>query len=174
MEENRQVFEADEDAYGGTNVHIKESMDSIKFIAMLRASISQWTNQEGFWYHHAEAKYLMLVYWITQTPHTIPANGSHRVSIGAVINDNGEVLVIQEKNGTFKGTGVWKLSTGVVDEWMAIEEYAAQPYIKKHEIFNKIAEICLAKKENKYNGFSKVLMTSAFSTKRTYLYYNQN
>lgn len=45
MEENRQVFEADEDAYGGMNVHIKDSMDSIKFIAMLRASITQWTNQ---------------------------------------------------------------------------------------------------------------------------------
>ncbi|KAH0669909.1 hypothetical protein KY285_024052 [Solanum tuberosum] len=262
MEENRQVFEADEDAYGGMNVHIKESMDSIKFIAMLRASISQWTNQgkkgvwiklhieyahlvndavkEGFWYHHAEATYLMLVYWIPQTPHTIPANASHRVGIGAlVINDNGEVLVVQEKNGTFKGTGVWKLPTGVVDEgedicdaairevheeagikaefvellafrqshksffgksdlffvcmlkplayniqkqdseiegaqWMAIEEYAAQPFIKKHEMFNKMAEICLAKKDNKYNGFSKVLMTSAFSNKRTYLYYSQN
>ncbi|XP_049366644.1 nudix hydrolase 10-like [Solanum verrucosum] len=59
-------------------------------------------------------------------------------------------------------------------QWMAIEEYAAHPFIMKHEMFNKIAEICLPKKENKYNGFSKVLMTSAFSTKRTYLYYNQN
>lgn len=57
---------------------------------------------------------------------------------------------------------------------MAIEEYAAQPFIKKHEMFYKIAEICIAKKEDKYNGFSKVLMTSAFSTKRNYLYYNQN
>lgn len=28
----------------------------------------------------------------------------------------GQVLVVQEKNGTFKGTGVWKLPTGVVDE----------------------------------------------------------
>ncbi|XP_055807757.1 nudix hydrolase 2-like [Solanum dulcamara] len=259
MEDKKQVFEADEDAYGGMNVHIKESMESIQFIAMLRTSISQWTNQgkkgvwiklpiehanlvndavkEGFWYHHAEATYLMLVYWIPQTPHTIPANASHRVGIGAlVINDNGEVLVVQEKNGTFKGTGVWKLLTGVVDEgedicdaavrevheeagitaefvellafrqshksffgksdlffvcmlkplsykiqkqdseiqdaqWMPLEEYAAQPFVKKHEMFNKIAEICLAKKDNKYNGFSKVLMTSAFSAKSNYLYF---
>lgn len=50
--------------------------------------------QEGFWYHHAEATYLMLVYWIPQTPHTIPSNASHRVGIGAlVINDNGEVCI---------------------------------------------------------------------------------
>lgn len=48
--------------------------------------------QEGFWYHHAEPTYLMLVYWIPEIPHTIPANASHRVGIGAlVMNDNGEV-----------------------------------------------------------------------------------
>ncbi|KAJ8564430.1 hypothetical protein K7X08_000890 [Anisodus acutangulus] len=262
MEQNsRVIFEADEDAYDGMNVHIKESMDSNHFVAMLRASISQWTKQgnrgvwmklpiehanlvnaavryEGFWYHHAEPTYLML-YWIPQTPNTIPANASHRVGIGAlVINDNGEVLVVQEKNGAFRGTGVWKLPTGVVDEgedicdaavrevreeagikaefvellafrqshksffgksdlffvcmlkplsykiqkqdseiegaqWMPMEEYAAQPFVKNHEMFNKIAEICLAKKDNKYSGFSKVLMTSGFSAKRSYLYFNR-
>ncbi|XP_060213829.1 nudix hydrolase 2-like isoform X1 [Lycium barbarum] len=261
MEQKGQVFEADEDAYDGMNVHIKESMDSNHFITKLRASITQWTKQgktavwiklpiehanlvnaavkEGFWYHHAEPTYLMLVYWIPQTPNTIPANASHRVGVGAlVINDNGEVLVVQEKNGTFRGTGVWKLPTGVVDEgegicdaavrevneetgiraefvellafrqshksffgksdlffvcmlkplsykiqkqdseiegaqWMPMEEYAAQPFVKKHEMFNKIAEICLAKKDNKYSGFSNVLMTSGFSAKRSYLYFNQ-
>lgn len=48
--------------------------------------------QQGFWYHHAEPTYLMLVYWIPEIPHTIPANASHRVGIGAlVMNDNGEV-----------------------------------------------------------------------------------
>ncbi|XP_009799728.1 nudix hydrolase 10-like isoform X3 [Nicotiana sylvestris] len=235
-------------------------MDSNHFVTMLRASISQWRIQgkrgvwiklpidhanlvnaavkEGFWYHHAEPTYLMLVYWIPEIPHTIPANASHRVGIGAlVMNDNGEVLVVQEKNGAFKGTGVWKMPTGVVDEgedicvaavrevqeetgikaefiellafrqshksffgksdlffvcmlnplsykiqkqdseikgaqWMDMEEYAAQPFVKKHEMFNKIAEICLAKKKNKYNGFSKELMTSAFSAKKNYLYFN--
>lgn len=55
---------------------------------------------------------------------------------------------------------------------MHMEEYAAQPFVKKHEMFNKIAEICLAKKKNKYNGFSKELMTSAFSAKKNYLYFN--
>nr|XP_018628824.1 nudix hydrolase 10-like isoform X4 [Nicotiana tomentosiformis] len=236
-------------------------MDSNHFVTMLRASISQWRKQgkrgvwiklpiehanlvnaavkQGFWYHHAEPTYLMLVYWIPEIPHTIPANASHRIGIGAlVMNDNGEVLVVQERNGAFKGTEVWKMPTGVVDEgedicdaavrevqeetgikaeflellafrqshksffgksdlffvcmlkplsykiqkqdseikgaqWMHMEEYAAQPFVKKHEMFNKIAEICLAKKKNKYNGFSKELMTSAFSAKKSYLYFNQ-
>lgn len=49
--------------------------------------------QEGFWYHHAEATYLMLVYWIPhEIPHTFPANASHRVGIGAfVLNEQGQV-----------------------------------------------------------------------------------
>ncbi|KAK3422088.1 hypothetical protein EUGRSUZ_G02643 [Eucalyptus grandis] len=118
---------------------MKEAMDSATFVSMLRASISHWREQgkkgvwiklpielvnlvepavaEGFWYHHAEPKYLMLVYWIPQSAHTIPANASHRVSVGVVVmNEKDELLVVQEKTGTFGGTGVWKFPTGVVDE----------------------------------------------------------
>lgn len=48
--------------------------------------------QEGFWYHHAEPSYLMLVYWVPDTKHTIPANASHRVGVGGfVMNDKREV-----------------------------------------------------------------------------------
>lgn len=48
--------------------------------------------QEGFWFHHAEPNYLMLVYWIPQSAHTFPANATHRVGIGAVVmNENNEV-----------------------------------------------------------------------------------
>lgn len=50
--------------------------------------------QEGFWYHHAEPKYLMLVYWIPQSAHTIPANATHRVGVGVVaMNEKDEVLL---------------------------------------------------------------------------------
>ncbi|XP_010067078.3 nudix hydrolase 2 [Eucalyptus grandis] len=128
-----------EDDYGGVKVEMKEAMDSATFVSMLRASISHWREQgkkgvwiklpielvnlvepavaEGFWYHHAEPKYLMLVYWIPQSAHTIPANASHRVSVGVVVmNEKDELLVVQEKTGTFGGTGVWKFPTGVVDE----------------------------------------------------------
>lgn len=48
--------------------------------------------QQGFWYHHAEPTYLMLAYWIPETAHTLPANASHTVGIGAlVMNDKREV-----------------------------------------------------------------------------------
>jgi len=137
--EQIELLNATLDAYDGVTVDMKEPMDSNVFATLLKASISQWKQQgkkgiwiklpiglanlieaavkEGFWYHHAEETHLMLVYWIPETPHTIPANASHRVGISAfVMNDKGEFLVVQENNGKFRGTGVWKFPTGVVDE----------------------------------------------------------
>ncbi|KAF2284771.1 hypothetical protein GH714_030179 [Hevea brasiliensis] len=54
--------------------------------------------QEGFRYHHAEPDYLMLV------------------------------LVVQENSGRFKGTGVWKLPTGAVNEGEDICEAAVREF----------------------------------------------
>ncbi|XP_004144549.1 nudix hydrolase 7 [Cucumis sativus] len=127
------------DRYDGVIVEMKDPMDSNEFGSLLRASLSQWKQQgkrgiwiklpielanlvevvvkEGFSFHHAEPNYLMLVRWISETTNNLPANASHRVGIGAfVMNSNREVLVVQEISGKFKGTGVWKLPTGVVNE----------------------------------------------------------
>ncbi|KAF2284769.1 hypothetical protein GH714_033622 [Hevea brasiliensis] len=126
-------------------------MDSHTFIPILRASISQWKQQgkkgvwiklpiefsnlvnpvvqEGFRYHHAEPDYLMLVRWLPNTPDTLPANASHLVGIRAfVVNNNREVLVVQENSGRFKGTGVWKLPTGAVNEGEDICEAAVREF----------------------------------------------
>ncbi|GLJ57559.1 hypothetical protein SUGI_1484690 [Cryptomeria japonica] len=87
--------------------------DASRFAASLKASLSQWAHQGkkaiwikvpkeqvklvhvaievGFWYHHAEPSYVMLVNWIPQTPPTIPDNASHQVGITAfVFNKEGE------------------------------------------------------------------------------------
>ncbi|KAG5596524.1 hypothetical protein H5410_037756, partial [Solanum commersonii] len=128
-----EIFEAIEDNYGGVIVNMKkeELMDFLKFHTMLKASISHWrlkgkkgvwiklpielahlvnaAVKEGFWYHHAEATYLMLVYWIPhEIPHTFPAYASHRIGIGAfVLNQDGQgedicmaaVREVQEETG---------------------------------------------------------------------------
>ncbi|KAB1203000.1 Nudix hydrolase 2 [Morella rubra] len=247
------------DAHGGVIVNIEQPMDSGVFAPLLKASISEWRNQEkkgvwlklpiehanliesavkeGFRYHHAEPNYLMLVYWIPETADTLPANASHRVGIGAfVMNSTREVLVVQEKNGRFKGTGVWKFPTGVVDEgedicaaairevkeetgietefvevlafrqshksyfsksdlffvcmlqprsfdiqkqnleieaaqWMSVEDYIAQPFVQKQELFSSVAKICLAKSNKDYVGFSPYCSTTS-SGKRSFLYFN--
>ncbi|WCJ37361.1 hypothetical protein M5689_018508 [Euphorbia peplus] len=127
-----------DDLFGGVVVEMTQYMDSRTFDCRLRASISIWRHkgkrgvwiklpiqlsnlvdpavQAGFRYHHAEPDYLMLVNWLASSPDTIPINASHRVGIGAfVVNHKREVLVVQERSGGFRGTGVWKLPTGVVD-----------------------------------------------------------
>ncbi|XP_021905898.1 nudix hydrolase 2-like isoform X1 [Carica papaya] len=133
------VLPAFNDKHGGVIVEMKEPMDPESFVALLRDSIALWRLQgkkgawiklpiglanlvetavkAGFWYHHAEPDYLMLVCWIPATTNTIPANATHRVGVGAIVlNDKREMLVVQEKSGVFQGTGVWKIPTGVVDE----------------------------------------------------------
>lgn len=255
-----ELLTAVNDAYGGVIVEMKSPMDASAFTRSLRASMAIWRQQgvsgvwiklplelanlvqpaveEGFWYHHAEPSYLMLVYWIPTSPHTLPVNASHRVGVGAfVVNDKKEVLVVQEKTGIMRGSGIWKLPTGVVDQgedisagaprevkeetgidtefvevlafrqshmaffeksdlffvcmlrplsfdirmqeseieaaqWMPIKEYAAQPYIQKHDLLKYIVEIGLAKLERGYGGFSPVRITSAFSDQQSYFYMN--
>ncbi|CAL1353913.1 unnamed protein product [Linum trigynum] len=134
-----EILPAKDDVHGGVVVNVVEAMDPALFHTLLVASMSHWKKQgkkgvwiklpiavtnlvepavkEGFKYHHAEPDYIMLVHWIPETPSTIPANASHRVGVGAIVfNDKKEVLVVQEKSGVFKGTGIWKIPTGVVDE----------------------------------------------------------
>lgn len=55
---------------------------------------------------------------------------------------------------------------------MPVEEYANQPFIKNHTSFDYIAKICIAKKNNKYVGFTPLLTTTATSAKKSYLYCN--
>ncbi|GFZ03347.1 nudix hydrolase homolog 2 [Actinidia rufa] len=199
------------DEHGGVIVEMTtEPMDAHVFSSLLRTSISHWRQQgkkgvwikfpielvnlvepavkEGFYFHHAEPKYLMLVHWIPETTNTLPGNATHRVRIGAfIMNEKKEVLVVQEKNGVLRGTGVWKFPTGVVDEgedicdaavrevkeetgWMPFEEYLSQNFVQKNELLKYIADICLTKREGKYSGFSTVPTTTSFSDNKSYLY----
>ncbi|KAJ0113553.1 hypothetical protein Patl1_01817 [Pistacia atlantica] len=254
-----ELLNAVDDLHGGVTVDMEKPMDSKLFASALKSSLSYWRKkgkkgvwiklpigfanlvepavQQGFRYHHAEPDYLMLVHWIPETPDTLPENASHRVGVGAfVMNHKREVLVVQESSGKFRGTGVWKLPTGVVNEgedictaavrevkeetgvdaefvevlafrqshqsffrksdlffvcmlrprsfhiqkqdseieaaqWMAAEEYAAQPFVRKHRLFNYVAKICLTKSEKDYAGFSP-LSTTTTSGKTSYLYFN--
>ncbi|KAG0450325.1 hypothetical protein HPP92_026851 [Vanilla planifolia] len=136
---NIEVLKAVNDDHGGVIVELKAPMDPGVFSMCLKASLLEWRNQgikgvwiklpielaglvqhiveEGFWYHHAEPSYLMLVHWIPATEHTIPVNATHRVGVGAfVVNDRKEILVVQEKSGTSRGLGFWKIPTGVINQ----------------------------------------------------------
>ncbi|XP_034678529.1 nudix hydrolase 10-like isoform X3 [Vitis riparia] len=156
------------------------------------ANLIESAVKEGFHYHHAEPDYLMLVHWISEsTTSTIPANATHRVGIGAIVmNDKRELLVVQEKSGKLKGMGIWKIPTGVVDagedifkaavrevkeetNWMPFEEYTAQQIVEKPGFYKCITDICLAKVDGDYIGFSPRLVKSSFTDQLSYFYLNE-
>lgn len=57
-------------------------------------------------------------------------------------------------------------------QWMAVEEYMAQPFVRDNEMFNFLTKIGLSKFGGKYNGFSSVL-SSTSSPKKSYFYFNK-
>ncbi|WRX26090.1 NUDIX hydrolase domain - like 10 [Theobroma cacao] len=160
------------DRYGGVIVEMSEPMDPAAFASSLRASIAQWRHQgkkgvwiklpiqhvnlveaavkEGFWFHHAEPNYLMLAYWIPGGTHTLPANASHRVGVGAfVMNEKREVLVVQENTGRFRGTGVWKFPTGVVNEGEDLCTAAVREVKEETAIDTKFIEVLAFRQSHK-------------------------
>ncbi|KAH0719686.1 hypothetical protein KY290_004601 [Solanum tuberosum] len=167
-----QLLSAVNDYHGGVIVELKEPMDPNVFQNMLKASLSKWRLQgkkgvwiklpielvnlvetavkEGFWYHHAEPHYLMLVYWIPETENTIPANASHRVGIGAIVlNDKRELLVVQENSGRLKGTAVWKIPTGIVEEGEDIFEGAIREVKEETGIDTEFMEVLAFRQTHK-------------------------
>lgn len=139
-ENQRLLLDAFDDEYGGVIVNPEKlPFDSNIFASVLHSSISIWRTQgkkgiwlklplekcdlvpiavkEGFQYHHAEAGYVMMTYWIPDEPCMLPANASHQVGVGGfVLNDKNEVLVVQEKHCAPELVGLWKLPTGFILE----------------------------------------------------------
>ncbi|KAL2937641.1 Nudix hydrolase 2, partial [Bienertia sinuspersici] len=118
------------DDHRGVVVHMEEPMDSnIYSLAHLRpqcpsgkkrikfpiglANLVDIVVKEGFWYHHAEPNYIMLVYCKPESNCTIPANATHHVGIGAIVLTEKREY---KKSGRFRGTSIWKIPTRVVDE----------------------------------------------------------
>ncbi|KAJ4976855.1 hypothetical protein NE237_001961 [Protea cynaroides] len=171
------LLTASNDDHGGVIVDLKDPMDSDLFVASLRASLLLWKQQgkkgiwiklpiehvnlveaavkEGFWYHHAEPKYLMLTYWIPETCNTLPANVTHQVGVGAfVMNDKREVLVVQEKIGTLQGKGLWKFPTGIINEGEDIFVGAVREVKEETGIDTEFVEV-LAFRETQKSFFEK-------------------
>ncbi|KAH9330348.1 hypothetical protein KI387_002456, partial [Taxus chinensis] len=98
-----------------------------------------------FWYHHAEASYVMLAYWIPSKSRpacTIPANASHQVGIAAfVFNAQGEVLVVQEKYGPYKDSGLWKMPTGRIEQGECINKGAVREVKEETGIDTEFLEV---------------------------------
>ncbi|XP_051135549.1 nudix hydrolase 2-like isoform X2 [Andrographis paniculata] len=167
------ILEGKNDDHGGVIVEMAcEPMDSIAFASILKASLSHWQQQgkrgiwikipielvnlvepavkEGFYFHHAEPKYLMLVHWLPDTANTLPANASHRVGVAAfVLNEKNEVLVVQENSGIFRGKDAWKFPTGVVDEGEDICNAAVREVKEETGVDSKFLEVLAFRQSHK-------------------------
>ncbi|OWM85878.1 nudix hydrolase 2-like isoform X2 [Punica granatum] len=162
------------DKYEGVIVDMKKApvMEPEVFCSALRASMSLWKKQgkrgvwiklpiekvnlvesavqQGFWFHHAEPTYLMLINWLPVVPCTLPANASHRVGVGAVVlNDQREILVVQENSGCLRGMGVWKIPTGVVDEGEDIHDAIVREVKEETGIDTEFLEILAFRQAHK-------------------------
>jgi hypothetical protein len=72
--------------------------------------------EHGFEFHHAEKGYVMMTTWLSpQHENKLPGSATHQAGVGCVILKDGKILLVQEKNGPLKGTGVWKMPTGLID-----------------------------------------------------------
>ncbi|XP_062086821.1 nudix hydrolase 2 [Humulus lupulus] len=168
--QNGKILHAINDEFGGVIVEVNEPMDPNVFHSKLKTSVSHWRRQgkkgvwiklpiklvslvepavkEGFWYHHAEPSYSMLVYWIPIRGNTLPANATHRVSIGAfVMNKNREVLVVKEKIGNLQG--MWKFPTGTVNQGENIRDAAVREVKEETGIDSEFMEILSFKERHK-------------------------
>ncbi|CAN6998047.1 unnamed protein product [Brassica oleracea var. botrytis] len=155
-----QIFSGKEDNYGGVVVNLIETepMTAQEFESKLDVSLTAWKVQgmrgiwiklssqlsslvdsaikRGFTYHHAENEY------VSHLALFLPINASHRIGIGAfVLNKSREVLVVQEIGGRFKGTGVWKLPTGIIQEGEDIWTGAVSEVEEETGIKTKFVEV---------------------------------
>ena len=117
-------------------------VDVAEFIYKLKYSLDHWKNigrrgvwlkiplqkshfiapavEIGFVFHHAEKEYLMLNYWLSTEENRMPPNASHQVGVGSVVlceqDGKKKLLLVQEKSGPLRGSGIWKLPTGLVEQ----------------------------------------------------------
>ncbi|KAG2613005.1 nudix hydrolase 2-like [Panicum virgatum] len=58
-------------------------------------------------------------------------------------------------------------------QWVPVEEFAAQPFVQKHEFVKYILKVGLAKVDKEYAGFLPISVKSAFTDKLSSFYMNR-
>lgn len=121
-----------------------------------KASFIPIATSRGFQFHHAENSYLMLTHWLADGENRLPANASHQVGVGCVvINKEGHLLLVQEKSGPLRGTGIWKLPTGLSDAGEDISTAAEREVLEETGVEAKFKKLlCFRQAHNLLFGKS--------------------
>lgn len=150
----KQIFKGRDDCYNGVTIDsIEEACDSKIFAQRLKDSLEQWTKDkkravwfrvhipntewvpiltgQGFIFHHAKEKYVMLYRWLSIDEEcNIPKYAHTFLGVGAFVfnKDTNELLVIKEKYASNK---TWKLPGGYVEPGENIEEAAKREVLEE-------------------------------------------
>ena len=154
------------DRYDGVVVdaaHLPASLED--FSLQLTSSLEEWRklNRRGVWlripidkshfiasavssgfvFHHAEKDYLMLTHWLSESEENhLPPNASHQVGVGCVVvSPDNKLLLVQERNGPLKGTGVWKLPTGLLEAGEDIPEAACREVLEETGVHTEFVSL---------------------------------
>ncbi|KAF5287921.1 hypothetical protein FQA39_LY15625 [Lamprigera yunnana] len=128
-------FEGRLDRFNGVTVDsVKEHCELADFTRILQDSLKAWKNsskrsvwfkvalqhaewipiliKNGFIFHHAKETFVMLRMWIAEEVDLTPPYAHTMVGVGAVVINDDNVLVVQEKYGI---SDFWKLPGGYVE-----------------------------------------------------------
>ena len=152
------------DRYDGVIISSKAlPTDVVSFQTILESSIQFWKEnrrrgvwlkvpieksvlvapavEAGFVFHHAEKDYVMMNHWLSEDENRMPLNASHQVGVGCIVINNGKLLMVQEKNGPLRGTGVWKMPTGLSDPGEDLYEAAVREVFEETGIETEFVSI---------------------------------
>ena len=99
--------------------------------------------RNGFSFHHARGTEAVLIRWLPSEACTLPAYPHTNIGAGAfVLNDAGQVLVVQESSGpTAKWREFWKLPGGSVEQGESLAEGAEREVFEECGIRAKFRSI---------------------------------
>jgi len=84
-------------------------------IGFVETAVSKY----GFKVHSAEPSEIILNKWLLEGEEedTLPGNASSYIGVGClVLNKEGKILAVQERNGYLKDKGWWKIPTGLINQ----------------------------------------------------------
>jgi len=157
------------DSYNGVVMKINDTLavahDTEDFSVSLEASLAKWRKDgkkgiwihiptefahlvpictaQGFEFHFAKPGMLVLTQWLPENSASrLPLGPTHQVGIGAlVLNEEGQMLVVQEKSGPASEFKLWKMPTGLLDPGEDIGMAAQRELMEETGLDSKIVKI---------------------------------
>jgi 8-oxo-dGTP pyrophosphatase MutT (NUDIX family) len=138
------------DNYKCVRLNIKENLDYFKKLEFINDKIKNldneftknglkaiWLNipiseshlipcfvKESYVFHHTENLNELIMYkWLLSTPCNLPNYATHYLGVGAlIVNDEGKILLVKEKNTLKQLKDLWKIPTGLSEQGEKIQD----------------------------------------------------